>query len=353
MLKHLHHNVHEMLLKLINATLKQEYIPIQWKQGNVYPIPKPHEWQCDLSNTRPIVLLETARKITTKILTQRLSRIIEKYDILKGPNYAALPHESTFEPIRLLDNIINDAKQNNFSCWLLFQDMAKAYDRVNIHMLELALKRIHIPGDLVRYITNLFIDRKNKVFTYFGDSPEYEILTGIDQGETISPLLWRIYYDPLLCRIKETQNGYIQEHQWRLNKNKTDITSLSLSFSCMAFMDDTVWIAHTKSELEAILKIADSFYILNDIKINKDKSILLTNKPKPIDEGSDYCTLSFGVETIKIKPTPKNISVRYLGVWYNMQQDKSFVIEQVRRELVTTSDKLKRKLVTDKQMIYV
>src|SRR3990170_6341245 len=208
MLKHLHHDVHELLLKLVNATLKYEYIPIQWKQGNVYPIPKPHEWQCDLNNTRPIVLLETARKLTIKIIIKRLSQIIERLGILKGPNYAALPHESTFEPIRLLDNIINDAKKNNFSCWLLFQDMAKAYNMVNIHMLELALKRIHIPGDLVRYIANLFSNRKNKVFTDFEDIPEYEILTGIDQEKTISPLLWRIYYGPLLCCVKETQKGY-------------------------------------------------------------------------------------------------------------------------------------------------
>ena len=116
MVKHLHQDVHEMIIKLINATLKFEFIPEQWKQGNVYPIPKPHEWQCDLNNTRPIVLLETMRKLTTKILTKRLSVIIEKHNVLKGPNFAALPHESTYEPIRILDNIINDAKQNKFSC---------------------------------------------------------------------------------------------------------------------------------------------------------------------------------------------------------------------------------------------
>src|SRR3990170_1156173 len=180
MLKNTHQDVHVLLITLVNGMLKREYIPSQWKQGNVYPIPKPHEWQCDLNNTRPIVLLETVRKITTKIITKRLSYIIERHEVLKGPNYAALPHESTFEPIRILDNIINDAKQNKISCWILFQDMAKAYDRVNVHMLELALKRIHILGNLVRYITNLFINRKNKVFTAFGDTPEYDILTGID-----------------------------------------------------------------------------------------------------------------------------------------------------------------------------
>ena len=79
----------------------------------------------------------------------------------------------------------------------------------------------------------------------------------------------------------------------------------------------------------------------------------MTNEPKPNDEGSDFCTLTFGNETIKIKPTPQKVSVRYLGVWYNMLQGRSHVLDQVKNKLYIASDKLRRKLVTDKQMTYI
>ena len=40
-------------------------------------------------------------------------------------------------------------------------------------------------------------------------------------------------------------------------------------------MDDTQWLTDSKNKLECILNIADSFYILNDIQVNKDKSELV------------------------------------------------------------------------------
>src|SRR4051795_443004 len=60
------------------------HIPSQWKDATIYPIPKPMDWNCYLKNTRPITLLETARKLMTKIMTNRLANILHRHNILKG-----------------------------------------------------------------------------------------------------------------------------------------------------------------------------------------------------------------------------------------------------------------------------
>ena len=137
--------------------------PSTWKQSNIYPISKNKEWGGDLANTRPIVLIETARKILTKILTLRLSAICKKHGILKGPNFAGLPGESTTEPIHLLNNICEEAREKKKELWVLFQDTAKAFDTVNLNMLERAMAWIKIPQKATTLIINLFKNRELRV----------------------------------------------------------------------------------------------------------------------------------------------------------------------------------------------
>ena len=92
--------------------------------------------------------------------------------------------------------------------------MSKAYDCVNIYMLRKAMNRLIIPLEFTNIITNLFLNRKNSVFTASGNTDPYDILVGIHQEEVISPLLWVIYYDPLLSRIQKSNYGYKMSISW-------------------------------------------------------------------------------------------------------------------------------------------
>src|SRR5581483_12509694 len=136
MLKKLGPKAKKTLLNLFNLFLCFGIIPTSWKSSLLYPISKGREWQGELNNTRPIILLETTRKCFTKILNNRLAVICKKHKILKGPNFAGLPGESTSEPIHLLNNICEEAREENKELWILFQDTAKAYDTVSLEMLE-------------------------------------------------------------------------------------------------------------------------------------------------------------------------------------------------------------------------
>src|ERR1044072_8784461 len=103
---------------------------------------------------------------------------------------------------------MEDAKINNKSLYIYFQDMSKAYDRVRLPILKKAMERLCIPNRLIDIIIGLFSDRQNAVITNSGYTQPYDVLTGIDQGEIISPLLWTIYYDPLLTRLQEMTPRY-------------------------------------------------------------------------------------------------------------------------------------------------
>src|SRR5436305_10097475 len=74
----------------------------------------------------------------TKIMTNRLALILNAHKILKGNNYAGLPGGSCHTPIHILESIIHDSNTYNKPLFIFFQDILKAFDSIDVNMLELA-----------------------------------------------------------------------------------------------------------------------------------------------------------------------------------------------------------------------
>ncbi|CAB5387796.1 unnamed protein product [Rhizophagus irregularis] len=104
--------------------------------------------------------------------------------ILKGYQYAGLPLKSTFEPLRIINEIIQHSNERDKELWLIALDMSKAYDRINIYMLKKAMKRIKFPDELVNLLTELFLERKNKI-----NKEKSELLWKTKKGHNMSEIV--------------------------------------------------------------------------------------------------------------------------------------------------------------------
>ncbi|PKK60160.1 hypothetical protein RhiirC2_793732, partial [Rhizophagus irregularis] len=113
MLKHLSEDVLEFSILLANSCLSRGDIPADWREAVVYPISKPHDFDAQLKNTRPITLLETVRKCVVKVVTNCLSHLLADNKILQGRNFASLSGSSTDVPIKMLDAIIHQHKYDS------------------------------------------------------------------------------------------------------------------------------------------------------------------------------------------------------------------------------------------------
>ena len=217
--------------------------------------------------------------------------------------------------------------------------MSKAFDSVHIPTLTKALNRIQIPKSITNLLNFLLFNRTNQVITDYGLTKSYTVNDGIDQGETFSPLLWKIYYDPLISRIHNEHLGY-QETIPRLPTTKSIHTSI------MAYMDDSLWVAPSKTSLQEILTTANSFYKFARIKVNPSKSILATNSSSEEDNH-----ITFNEENIVAINRSKPF--KYLGAWFSLTSNPIYTQKIIISEAYTCITKLQKSHITEKQAIYI
>src|SRR4051795_4222130 len=105
---------------------------------------------------------------------------------------------------------------------------------------------------------------------HYSLSTPYKTEIGIDQGESLSPLLWVIYIDPLLTMLnKKASTLYIID---------SDPSVPRVFTATLAFMDDTTLISSSIEGLNQLLDIAQEFYDMNNTKINFNKAELKCNR---------------------------------------------------------------------------
>lgn len=120
-----------------------------------------------------------------------MNNILSFHDILQPNNCAGVIGQSTLEPLFHIQHIVEQASQQSLPqpLWIILQDLSKAYDRMDVKLLRLALDRLSIPSSIFSFFINLFSNRVNRIILEDGLSSEYRVLQGIDQGEVVSPLL--------------------------------------------------------------------------------------------------------------------------------------------------------------------
>src|SRR6266540_525702 len=73
-----------------------------------------------------------------------------------------------------------------------------------------------------------------------------------------------------------------------------------------------------------MLSEADSYYTFMNIKVNKQKSILMMNNTSHMI--NNQTILKFGSEHIILSNTSKDQSIRFLGIWFSLHGSRDFNI---------------------------
>ncbi|KAM9993684.1 hypothetical protein ACTFIZ_011647 [Dictyostelium cf. discoideum] len=285
-----------ILIQLFNYFLNHD-IPQVFKNGVLVSIYKGKGDILDLTNRRPITLLNVDYKIFSKIINNRILKIIP---------YIISNYQNGFIPGRILhSNIISldlaikkcNNNNNNKETIFTFYDFEKAFDSISHESVIRTFKHLNFPPKIINTIKNMLSDSRIKVLVNGEMSEPFITQRGTKQGDPISPTLFAIVCECMSAAIRSDKR--IEGIELNQNNN----------LKLMQFADDTVTIAKNSQEEKLINELILKFCESTSAKINEDKCVCISiNKNKEtiyrkMDENGEerYLGFNFSIKGISSK----------------------------------------------------
>jgi exonuclease III/ribonuclease HI len=253
----------DILLEILNISITNQIVPTNDQLAKIILLPKIRHWDGQLEKTRPITLLESTLKLYTGIITKRLTSKIDEKDLLKGNNFGFRTGRSTTDALLLLRACVDDAKIQKIPLYAANLDITKAFDSVPYRAIIKGLQRLGTTAETTRLITSLLTNRIVTIVTPYGETDQFTPSRGVPQGDTISPILWNIFYEPLLLRLQQETAGYTMKQGTKI--------------AVTGFADDITPLASTPQILQKQLDIISEFMQMWDMQMSPEKSSIITN----------------------------------------------------------------------------
>ena len=191
--------------EVLTSSLESGILPRSFKRAVITLLPKKGDL-ADISNWRPVSLLNTDYKIYTKLLASRLKNCID-HVVGRDQSYC-VPGRSIYDNINLIRDIIFYANVENIPLAILNLDQKKAFDNVDHGYLFNIMKVMGFGNRFISYIQFLYEDAESLIKVCGSLTAPFSFEKGIRQGCPLSGLLYTIAIEPLLNSLRENVSKY-------------------------------------------------------------------------------------------------------------------------------------------------
>ena len=181
------------LVEVLNYSYEHGQLSDSQKQGIIRLLYKKDD-PLLLKNWHPISLLNTDYKICTKVLANRLTKVLSV--ILSEDQTCGVPGRSIYENLFLLRDTLDYIDHKQLSPALISLDQEKAFDRVNHGFLQRVLSRFNFGPSFRQWVNIVYTDIHSCVLNNGWLSAKIKLDRGVRQGCPLSPLLY--------CLVAET-----------------------------------------------------------------------------------------------------------------------------------------------------
>ena len=161
-LKELSSQISDPLCTLFNFSLSHSVVPDSWKEANVTPIHKKDD-KSDISNYRPISLLNTIGKIFEKLVNKHVYNFFVSNYTISCLQSGFVQGDSTVNQLVSMYNTFCNALDDGKEVRAVFLDISKAFDRVWHTGLLLKFNSVGIRGSLLLWFSDYLTNRRQRV----------------------------------------------------------------------------------------------------------------------------------------------------------------------------------------------
>ena len=196
-----------ILSHLCNMSLSSGTFPEIHKKGIVSPLYKSKDPQ-DVTNYRPVCLLNSVSKILEKVVNIRLLNHLNNNNILNNNQFAYRKGRNTEGvAMKLCNDILRGFDENKLGI-AVFLDLSRAFDCVNHKILLEKLKHYGISGIAHNWFANYLENRTQSVIIRGSESDWLPVTAGVPRGSILGPILFLIYVNDI-CNANENDNNLL------------------------------------------------------------------------------------------------------------------------------------------------
>ena len=179
---------------LINESLMQGIVPINYKQAIVKPLYKGKS-KTDIINYRPISLLPVLSKILEKIVHKQLTKFLSENNLLFEGQYGLRENRSTCDALlELVGNIIENWEKNQIII-TVFCDMSKAFDCLDYVIFLKRIEKYGIKDNEKKWFSSYLTNSSMQVNYNNVFSNKRELQIGTPQGSVLGPVYYIWFVD--------------------------------------------------------------------------------------------------------------------------------------------------------------
>ena len=242
---------------LFRVMLKHGVVPDSFGHGIVIPLVKNQDGdRTTSSNYRGITLSPVISKLFEMVLMILFDKYLQSNPLQFGFKKGSSTSHALFTLKTVTEHYVNSGSTVNL-CAL---DIAKAFDRVDHYALLKLLMDRQVSKNFIEvlhdWLTKCYVCvRWGGAFSFW-----FGILAGVRQGGCLSPILFAIYMDVLIVRLKASGYG---------------CQLYGVYFGCLLYADDIMLLSHSLSAMRCMLQICDDFATEYDIRFNTNKSVAM------------------------------------------------------------------------------